>query len=77
MKNWFKKKPEVNEPVLNYLPEEHKASIEIVAHRDAHAEAKAEVDKANALLQKLFKDNHFSLTIYLATGGKIKQTKGK
>lgn len=75
--SWFKKtKPEIKEP-LEYLPEEHKASIEIVAHKNAHAEAKREVDQANELLQRIFKDNHFSLTLYLAAGGQVKQTKGK
>lgn len=75
MKKWFKKTEPTNDKssLELALPEEHKASIEIVAHKAAKEEAKAEVEQANALLQKIFKDNHFSLTIYLAAGGRVKQ----
>lgn len=76
--SWFRKNKKAEDqevyPTLeDALPTEHKASIEIVAHKNAHEEAKKEVEEANAVLQKIFKDNHFSLTIYLAAGGQIKQ----
>lgn len=67
------KEQKLPEPDLTYLPAEHKASIEIVAHKNAHAKAKEKVDEANEMLRQLFQDNHFSLTIYLATGGQVKQ----
>lgn len=54
-------------------PTSHVAAVEIVAHQNATAEAKKEVDKANKLLENIFKDNHFSLTMYIAAGGKVKQ----
>lgn len=68
---FFKKIPPT--PPLTELKEIHKSGVEIVAHRDATKEAKKEVDEANAKLNRIFGDNHFSLTIYLTTGGKIKQ----
>lgn len=71
--SWFKtEKPKIKDPSQHLSPE-HSASIEIVAHQNAHAEAKKKVDEANEKLKKLFQDNHFTLKIYLATGGQIKQ----
>lgn len=72
---WFKK----TEPtkIITGLPAEHQASIEIVAHKDASKEAIAEAKKANAIVQDVFKRNHFTVKIYVAIGGEIKKPKRK
>lgn len=75
---WFKKDkqilmPEEKEPSFT---EQHRSAIEIVAHKNATQEAKMLVDEANAKLQEVFERNHFTVKIYLAKGGKTKQTRG-
>ena len=72
--SWFKKKtPEV---IVPSLPPEHRASIEIVAHKDASKEVAEEAKRANEVVQDLFRRNHFTVKIYVAAGGGIK-SKGK
>lgn len=71
---WFKKKPEEKE-LKSVLPPEHQASIEIVAHKNASHNVKSQADEANAHLKELLEDNHFTLKIYLAAGGKPKARK--
>lgn len=71
--NWFnKKQPDKLEP---QLPPEHQASIEIVAHKNASQEVTEEAKRANEVVQDLFKRNHFTVKIYVGTGGNFaKQT---
>lgn len=71
---WFKKKPEVKE-LKTILPPEHQASIEIVAHKNAGKEIKHQAAEANQHLKELLEDNHFTLKIYLAAGGRPKARK--
>lgn len=55
--------------------EQHKSAVEIVAHKNATKEAKKLVDEANSKLQEVFKQNHFTVKLYIAAGGrKPKQT---
>lgn len=44
--------------------------VEIIAHKKATKAQVAKVKQANKTLNQLFEDNHFTLTIYLAAGGK-------
>ena len=49
---------------------ETNSSIEIVAHQKATKEQIKDVIKANETLNKVFAKKHFTLTIYVAAGGK-------
>lgn len=66
MMSWFRKN---KEPVVPEALSQHKAAVEIVAHKNATDEAKAEVDQANRQLRELFDRNHFTIKIFLAAGG--------
>lgn len=66
---WRKKAVECHD-LYSTLPPEHKASIEIVASKDAKQEAIEQVKKANEHLKEVFDKNHFTIKIYLAAGGK-------
>lgn len=68
---WFKKKE--TEKEIPKLVEHHKQAIEIVAHQEATAEAKKEVDEANERIRSLVQKNHFVVKIYLANGKQLKQ----
>lgn len=74
MKLFRKKKPEVID-IYDALPTEHKASIEIVAHKNAQEDEIKKVKIANKHLQEVFEKNHFTLKIYLAAGGKTRLVK--
>lgn len=47
--------------------------VEIMAHKNATAEAVQKAKNANQHLNELLLNNGFTLKIYLAAGGKIKQ----
>ncbi len=71
---WFRKNKSVPtipslEATLEALPEEHKTSIEIVAHKTATKEVLREAKKATEHLNELLVENGFTLKIYLAAGG--------
>lgn len=73
-------KKKTNPELYDALPPEHKASIEIVAHKNAQEDEIKKVQIANKHLQEVFEKNHFTLKIYLAAGGNtrlVKQQKGK
>lgn len=73
----WRKKPADSHDIYDTLPPEHKASIEIVASKDAKHEAIEQVKKANEHLQEVFAENHFTIKIYLAAGGKTKKPQKK
>lgn len=74
MKLFRKRTPEATE-LYDALPAEHKASIEIVAHKNAQEDEVKKVKIANEHLKKVFAENHFTLKIYLAAGGKTRLVK--
>lgn len=51
---------------IKYVP-----GIEFVTHHDAKAKVVKDAKKANAVLQKVLEDNHFTIKIYLAAGGSL------
>lgn len=72
----FRKKQD-NTSIYEALPAEHKASIEIVAHKNAQHDEVEKVKIANKHLQEVFEENHFTLKIYLAAGGKTRLVKNQ
>lgn len=66
--NWLKKPSQPQKQAI----------IEIEANKNAHHEAVVKAKAASEDLNSLLVENGFTLKIYLATGGHIKQTqKGK
>lgn len=56
----------------NYIP-----GIEFVTHNDAKSKVIKDAKKANEVLKKVLEDNHFTIKIYLAAGGKLPPKKEK
>lgn len=52
-------------------PAETNAKLEIVAHKEAQADAIEQARKANDELHKLLQKNGFTIRIFLATGGPL------
>ena len=73
----WRKKTEPSNDLYDTLPPEHKASIEIVASKDAKHEAIEQVKRANEHLREVFDKNHFTIKIYLAAGGETKKPRNK
>lgn len=71
MRLFRREKPDRAE-LYDALPAEHKASIEIVAHKNAQESEIEKVKIANKHLKEVFEENHFTLKIYLAAGGKTR-----
>lgn len=71
------RKNKMNPELYEALPPEHKASIEIVAHKNAQEDEINKVKIANKHLQEVFEKNHFTLKIYLAAGGKTRLVKNQ
>lgn len=63
---WFDKKKEDREA------NRKRSNIEIVAHRRATKNVVEETKEVNKKLQDLLLKNHFTIKIFLATGGKKK-----
>lgn len=64
----------------NKQPEERTASdekntVQVVVHKNARKEVIESAKEANKHLEKLFNDNHFTITILLAAGGKAPKRK--
>ena len=71
----WRKKEQPPQDLYEALPSEHKASIEIVAHKDAKDEAVEQVKKASEHLREVFANNYFTIKIYLAAGGKTNSSR--
>lgn len=71
----FRRKQSEPTDLYDALPTEHKASIEIVAHKNAQEDEIRKVKIANEHLKDVFEKNHFTLKIYLAAGGKTRLVK--
>lgn len=69
--SWFKRKDRLETEHNNAFEE---SKVEIVAHREATKEQINEVKTANDALNKVFANNHFTLTIYVAAGGHTEDT---
>lgn len=73
---WFRKHKKLSAETQAKAAQ--KTAIEIVTHKNATQEVIAEANEANKHLRNLLEENHFTLKIYLATGGKQpKAVKGK
>lgn len=68
---WFSKRPQIQ--VKATRTHEHDDRVEVVVHKNATEEAITKAKEANQKLNELLEQNHFTLKIYLATGGQIKQ----
>ena len=64
---WFDKRKQQDEKQLEV---EKKSSIEIVAHKKASKDVVRQAEEINKKLKNLLVENHFTLKIFLATGGK-------
>lgn len=71
--SWFRKKKKVQDRGTSLpLPENNKATVEIVAHKQATKDAVHQVQEANQYLREIFEDNdNFTIKIFLARGGKL------
>lgn len=67
---WFKKTKTPVQDTSAKIIANHKATIEIVAHKEAKDAVVRETKEANEKLNRLLVDNGFTLKIYLAAGGK-------
>lgn len=73
--SWFKQKHKPSKE--DRLKVEKTANLEIVAAKAATEEAtKQAIDDANQL-KELLERNHFSVTLYIAVGGKEPRTKSR
>lgn len=63
---WFDKKKQDREANTK------RSNVEIVAHRQATKKVVEETKEVNERLQDLLLKNHFTIKIFLATGGKKK-----
>ena len=76
---WFKKKtqdpivPELIAPPIADAKE--RAAIQIVANKDARAEVVEQTKVANKHLRDLVEGNNFTVTIFIAAGGKQPKTR--
>jgi hypothetical protein len=77
--SWFKRKKEVEVPLVPtpVTDSNDRAMIEIVANKQAKQEVIAQAKEANDHLQKLLEANHFTVTIYIAAGGKQRKVGAK
>ncbi len=67
---WFNKKGEDKLDIAAGA-----ANIEVVAHKDARKEVVHKALQVNQDLRQLLEDNHFTIKIFLAAGGKTTKTK--
>ena len=78
---WFKRKDKkLVVDVLESTPvgeSNKRAQVEIVANKEAKKEVIAQAKEANAHLQKLLEANHFTVTIFIAAGGKEPNKRSK
>lgn len=71
---WFRKKkqesitPEAIAPPI--ADSKQRAAVEIVANKGARAEVVEQAKEANKHLRELLEANHFTVTIFIAAGGK-------
>jgi len=54
----------------------HDESVEIVVAKEANKEVVALAKQANKIVHKLLKENHFTIKIFMAAGGKTKKRVG-
>ena len=69
--SWFKRK----EKEQQRLKVAKSASLEIVAAKEATTQATDQAIKDAEQLKDLLERNHFSVTLYIAVGGKAPRTK--
>lgn len=64
--SWFNRKKKVETPTtVQAAP----PPIEVVAHKNASAKQVKMVEEANKKLNEVFERNHFTVKLYVATGG--------
>jgi hypothetical protein len=69
---WNRKK---SEPVLPQKVQAAPPTVEIIAHKNATEKQVQEVREANEKLQRVFDRNHFTVKLYVATGGRAPKAK--
>jgi hypothetical protein len=55
----------------------HDSRVEVVVHKEAAKDAVQEAKAVNKHLNKLLEQNGFTIKIFLAAGGRIKNTEAK
>lgn len=71
---WFNKIPK---HTITSVVSVNDNSIEIIAEKNAHKEVVRQAKEAQKKLDDLLEENHFTLRIYLATGGEIRKKQRK
>lgn len=71
MLDWFKRK---KTPVPE-TESAHDNRVEVVVHKEAAKEVVEKAKKANQDLNDLLNQNHFTIKIFIAAGGKISNKK--
>lgn len=67
MRLFWKKHQQEDKERLTFT-DKHNSAIEIVAHKNATDEVKADIDDANARLREIFENNHFVVKVLVAGG---------
>lgn len=70
--SWFKRNKQQT-PVK--MVEPAPPTVEIIAHKKATADQVRVINEANQKLKEVFERNHFTVKLYVATGGRAPKAK--